>query len=213
MTVLVRCLGDHVEKFREIAVRGALATVLILSSTLGASGEGLLPNAPSKAVSPTCVGTFEPDRFLISTSNDAEKGGKDLVLSPEVGLSHTVRDREKPGMGDNVTHKVHAQAGGRFSLYDRFYLGFATKLPIYNYEAASGQSATGGVLPVGQGRHDYELLRLSPENLTVTGEVGCRIGKDLHLNIYYDQNRYKMPGSVRGAEEDVFGTKVIFRFK
>jgi hypothetical protein len=188
-----------------------IVTVMIMIGADASADESAGANAAAKTAIPACVGTFEPDRFLLSTGS--EHGSDRVVLSPEVGVSHTVREREQPGNIDSITHKVHAQAGGRVSLYGRFYLGFATKLPIYNYEATNGDSAAGLIQKQTQARHDYELLRLSPDNLSMTGEVGYSIGQRLHLNIYYDQNRYNNP-AVRGCkDEDVFGTRMIFRFK
>lgn len=201
-------------KLLQISGQALIVAVMILIVADDVAGESASSIAAEKTAIPAGVGTFEPDRLLLSTSGESAKGEGDLVITPEVGFSHTTRERAQSDNVDNITHKVHAQAGGRLSLYDRFYLGFATKLPIYNYEATRGQSAAGVSPHQARVRHDYELLRLSPDNLAMTGEVGYRIGQKLHLNIYYDQNRYNNPAAVRGGmDEDVFGTRVIFRFK
>lgn len=200
-------------KVLNIVSRLWVAAAIILSCAVAAVGESPSPGVATKAGTGSGISTFEPDRFLISPNGEASNRA-DLVLSPEVGISHTARHREQPGGFDNITHKLHAQAGGRVSLYDRFYLGFATKLPIYNYEAARAESPSGASPQLLAPRHDYELLRLSPDNLTMTGEIGYRIGQRLHLNIYYDQNRYLNPTAAKGSQdEEVFGTRLIYRFK
>jgi hypothetical protein len=156
--------------------------------------------------------SLEPDRFLI-TGGTEQPTDNGVSVVPEVGLSHTVRERESGIASDNILHKVHAQAGGKIGFQDHFYLGFATKLPIYNYEATEKRSP-GGSSPETSGRHDYEILKLSPENLTWTGEAGYNINQSLKLNIFYDRNRFDSPMATGNArDEEVFGTRFEIQFK
>ena len=156
---------------------------------------------------------LEPDRFLTSGGIKV-RSGDNVTLEPEIGVSHVAHQRELGSGYEDITHKVHAQAGGKLKLSDRFYLGFATKLPIYNYGATEGRTPGGSAIPSSPGRHDYEILRLTPNNLTWTGEMGVRLGQRVDLNLYYDQNIFKGPlqPGVK-SEEEVFGTRFILRFK
>jgi len=156
---------------------------------------------------------LEPDKLLTSGGIRVKSGG-DVTLEPEFGVSHVAHHREVGSGYDDITHKVHAQAGGKVNLTDKFYLGFATKLPIYNYEATEGRTPGGAATPSTPGKHDYEIMRLSPENLTWTGELGVHLRQRIDLNLYYDQNILKGPlqPGIK-SEEEVFGTRFIMRFK
>ncbi|GAM10114.1 hypothetical protein OR1_02402 [Geobacter sp. OR-1] len=196
---------------------GPLLTLLMMATLLASPYSAAADDeVTSKSQVPpaTFIRRLEPDRLLTSGGMRV-KPGSDVTVEPEFGVSHTVHQRET-GIGrDDITHKVHAQAGGRIRLSDLFYLGFATKLPIYNYEATEGRTPGGGAAPAtAAARHEYEILKLSPENLTWTGEMGFRLGQQVDLNLYYDQNILKGPYQ-RGTKsgEDVFGTRFIFRFK
>jgi hypothetical protein len=154
---------------------------------------------------------LEPDKLLTS-GGLAVKSGPALTVEPEVGVSHTTHQRELGSGYEDITHKLHAQAGGKLRLSDMFYLGFATKLPIYNYGTTEGRTPGGAATPATPGRH--EILRLSPNNLTWTGELGLRLGRQIDLNLYYDQNVLKgplQPGTK--SDEEVIGTRFILRFK
>jgi hypothetical protein len=156
---------------------------------------------------------LEPDK-LLTTGGVKVQSGDDITVEPEFGVSHTVHERTLGSGLEDKTHKVHAQAGANIKLSDRFFLGFATKLPVYNYGATEKQSIDGTTTSSSPGRHEYEILHLSPNNLTWTGEMGLRLGQFIDLNLYYDQNIIKEPlqPGVK-SEEEVIGTKFIFRFK
>lgn len=156
---------------------------------------------------------LEPDKLLTSGGMKVPSG-TDVTVEPEFGVSHVKHQRELGSGYDDISHRVHALAGGKVKLSDSFYLGFATKLPVYNYGTTEGRSPGGGVTPSAQSRHDYEILRLSPNNLSWTGEVGFRLGQQLDLNLYYDQNILKGP-SRKGlaSDEEVIGTRFILKFK
>ncbi len=156
---------------------------------------------------------LEPDRLLTS-GGIGLKAADEVLIEPKFGISHVVQLRDIGSGYDDIIHRVHAQAGGKLNLFENFYLGIASKLPLYNYEIATGSMPGGTSLHPPTGRHDYELLRLSPNNLTWTGEMGFHIGRKIDLNLYYDQNQLKnpvQPGVT--SEEEVIGTKFILRFK
>lgn len=198
---------------RQLAFMTALGLLLLLagSQTPLAAEYGSLQKG---SVDSTGLGRrLEPDRFLTS-GGIGFKAASDVKLEPKFGLSHVMHQRELGSGYDDVIHRVHAQAGGKVYLFESFYLGIASKLPIYNYEIATERTTGGPALHPATGRHDYELLRLSPNSLTWTGEMGLQLGRKVDLNLYYDQNRLKGPlqPGVTSAEE-VIGTKFIFRFK
>lgn len=159
------------------------------------------------------VRKLEPDRFL-TTGGLKVTPGTDVTMEPEFGVSHVRLERELVSGYDDITHKVHAQAGGKVKLSDNFYLGLATKLPIYNYGSTGGRSPGGVATPSTQSHHEYEILRLSPNSITWTGEAGVRLGQRFDLNLYYDKNLFKGPAQ-KGlvSDEEVIGTRFIFRFK
>jgi len=156
---------------------------------------------------------LEPDRFLTSGGMQV-KSGSDVIVEPEFGVSHVMHQRDAGSGYEDINHIVHAQAGGRVKLSDFFYLGFATKLPLYNYGKIEGDLPGVAATSSSQGRQEYELLRLSPNDLTVTGEVGFHLGQRLDLNLYYDQNLLKGPTQPGvSSQEEVIGSRFILRFE
>jgi hypothetical protein len=142
------------------------------------------------------------------------KSEDNISVEPELGVSHISHQREAGGGLQDITHKVHARAGGKVKLSDRFYLGIATKLPIYNYDTTESHTPGGVATPALQGHHDYEIFKLTPNSLTWTGEIGFQLGQIIDLNLYYDQNVFKTPlqPGIK-SEEEIFGTRFILRFK
>jgi hypothetical protein len=192
--------------------------ILVLQiAVITSSGFSIAADEQSGAHNPESITGFsrrlEPNRFLTSGGIKVKSGGE-VTVEPEFGVSHVVHQREITSGHDNITHKVHAQAGGKLKLSELFYLGFATKLPIYNYGATEGHTPGGSATPSTPGRHDYEILRLSPNNLTWTGEMGLHLGQLIDLNLYYDQNILKGPLQTGvKSDEEVIGTRFILRFK
>lgn len=189
-----------------------LAMTIFLASMPAVAAEE--ENGPlSEAPPTTFIRKLEPNRFLTSGGMKVTSGG-DMAVEPEFGVSHVVHKREVGVSREDTTHKVHAEAGGRVRLSDRFQLGFATKLPLYNYGATEGITPGGSTAPGAAQRHEYEIFRLSPENLTWTGEMRFRLGQSMDLNLYYDQNILRGPyqPGVK-SEEEVFGTRFILRFE
>lgn len=160
----------------------------------------------------TAVRKLEPDKMLTSGGIKGVTEG-DLSVQPEFGVSHTVHQREVAPSHDGITDKIHAQAGGRVKFSDMFYLGFATKIPIYNYGKTEARTP-GGSTTSTSSKHEYEILRMSPNNLKLTGEVGVKLGPLVDINMYYDQNTLTSPTQPgTSSDEQVIGTKFIFRFK
>jgi hypothetical protein len=156
---------------------------------------------------------FERER-LVTSGGLALKPSSDIELIPELGVGHLAKEREAGKGYDDTLHTVHAEAGGRISMYDRFYLGFATKLPVYNYENSQRRSDGVPTSRTTVGRHDYEILRLSPNNVNMSGEMGMRLGSRLDLNLFYDQNTVRSPsGSSGSRDEEMIGTRFIIRFE
>ncbi len=198
---------------RHVAFITAWALILFLADHQNflAAEEGIFPKGSESS---SVLGRrLEPDRLLTSVGIGL-KPASELLIEPKFGISHVMHQSEIGSGYDDVIHRVHAQAGGKVNFFESFYLGIASKLPIYNYEIATGRMPGGPALHPTTGRHDYELLRLSPNSITLTGEMGLQIGQQINLNLYYDQNRLKGPlqPGVTSAEE-VIGTKFIFRFK
>ncbi|KAF0216929.1 MAG: hypothetical protein FD174_3484 [Geobacteraceae bacterium] len=156
---------------------------------------------------------FDPDR-LLTTGGVQYKSGRDVTIEPQFGFGHAAWEREAKSGYDEVIHKVHAQAGGKIDLFQRFYLSAAAKVPVYTYEFASHRIAGTTLSQSGSSRHGYDFLHLPGGNLSWTGEMGVRLGKKVDLNLYYDQSILDVyqGGSGLSRPEDRFGTRIIFRF-
>lgn len=136
----------------------------------------------------------------------------DLVLEPEVGLSHAMREWELTTGYDEITHKIHAQAGGRVDLFGLISLSAAAKLPVYTV-ASSDRWLAGSYSQPGEFRHGYDILD-GPDRLSWTGEMGVHLGA-ADLNIFYDKSHFDdLTGSGGFSRfDETFGTRLIFRFK
>lgn len=136
----------------------------------------------------------------------------DLVFEPEVGLRHGVWERELKTGYDEVTHKIHAQAGGRVDLFGLVSLSAAAKVPVYTV-ASSDRWLAGSYSQPGERRHGYDLFE-RPDRISWTGEMGVHLGP-ADLNLFYDRNRLEdLAGSGELSHfEETFGTRLIFRFK
>ena len=156
---------------------------------------------------------FEPDRLLL-TGGVGFRAGQDVMLTPEFGIGHSTQEFELGKGYENVLHRVHARAGGTLHLSDSFYLSAATKIPIFNYEFTDQRTSGGAPIFTGSSRHDYELFRLPSSPLSWSGEMGVKLGRRLDLNLFYDQNLLKRQFLSGGTQqEEVIGTRFIFRFK
>ena len=136
----------------------------------------------------------------------------DLVFEPEFGLGHAMWEREVKSGFDEITHKIHAQAGGKVDLFGLVSLSAAAKLPVYT-AASSDRWLAGSYSQPGEFRHDYDILR-NADKLSWTGEMGLHLGS-ANINLFYDKSRFDdMIGGSRLSEYDeIFGTRLIFRFR
>ena len=125
-----------------------------------------------------------------------------------MGLGYSSMERDIPGGSEEATHRVHAQAGGRLSLAQKVYLSAAAKLPVYTFEKVG--SFTGQDVATRQG---YDIARTFRNPLTWTGEVGVHLSSRADLTVYYDQG--SVSGLLSGGvqQEDLVGTRIIWRFK
>ncbi len=136
----------------------------------------------------------------------------DLVFEPQFGLGHVMWEREVKSGFDEITHKIHAQAGGQVDLFGFVSLSAAAKLPVYT-AASSDRWLAGSYSQPGEFRHDYDILR-NADKLSWTGEMGLHLGP-ANINLFYDKSRFDdMIGGSRLSEfEETFGTRLIFRFR
>ena len=155
---------------------------------------------------------FDLDRLLTSGGIKYTGAGQ-ITMEPQLGLGYTARELELGSGFEQSIHKVHAQAGGRFNLGGAFFFSAAAKAPVYTYEISDrrfGESASQGTMT----HQTYDFTRFTRlNNLTWTGEIGIRLGRQTELNLYYDQTQFDsfQPGLSRPEER--FGTRFIFRFK
>ena len=136
----------------------------------------------------------------------------DFVFEPEVGLSHAMWERELKNGYDEITHKIHARAGGRVDLFGLLSLSAAAKLPVYTV-ASSDRWLAGSYSQPGEFRHGYDILD-GPDKLSWTGEMGVHLGP-ADLNIFYDKSHLDDLAGSGGFSrfDETFGTRLIFRFK
>lgn len=134
----------------------------------------------------------------------------DLVFEPQVGLGHVMWEREVKSGFDEITHRVHAQAGGKVDLFGLVSLSAAAKLPVYS-AASSDRWLAGSYSQPGEFRHD---ILNGADKLSWTGEMGLHLGP-ANINLFYDKSRFDdMIGGSRLSEfEETFGTRLIFRFR
>lgn len=138
---------------------------------------------------------------------------EDFVFEPEVGLGHAMWEREVKSGYDEITHTIHAQAGGKVDLFSMVSLSAAAKLPVYSV-ASSDRWLAGDYSQPGEFRHDYDILH-SADKLSWKGEMGVRLGASADINLFYDRSHFDEPTGSSGLSrfEETFGTRLIFRFK
>lgn len=156
---------------------------------------------------------FDPDRFL-STGGLKFEAAPSFTLEPQVGVGYEKLDMAIGGGFGEISHKFHAQAGGRLDLPGMLYFSAAAKLPVYTYEMTGRRSGTDFSLQSPADRYDYDLFRSPLRNLSWTGEVGIHLGLMTNLNIFYDQTQFSgfQGGSRFDRMEEKIGTRIIFRF-
>ena len=135
-----------------------------------------------------------------------------VVIEPQLGLGHARREREIRTGYDDVTHTIHARAGGQVHLFRVLSLSASAKLPVYSVES-SDQWIAGSSSQSVVRRYGYEIMRPAG-NLSWTGEMGFNLSGHVDLKVFYDQNRFDMyPRNGETHQEDRFGTRLIFRFR
>jgi hypothetical protein len=156
---------------------------------------------------------FDPARFVTS-GGLKYKAPQLFTLEPQVGVGY---DRFKTDAGSGfaeISHKFHAEGGGRVDFSNLLYLSVAAKIPLYTYETTGDRPFGSVPLHDTTGNGSYDLLTLSPERLSWRGEAGIRLGGGAELNIFFDQTPLGTPlgGSLPERMEERFGTRFIFRF-
>jgi hypothetical protein len=180
-----------------------LAAFSLCATPLFAAGIGTPSLSPPLAT----ARFFDPDRYL-TTGGVRYSAASDLTLEPELGVGYRALERDLPRGAEELTHRVHAQAGWRLSLADTLYLSAAAKLPVYSYQRSG--SYGGQFLESRQGYDLVHSLRGAP---AWTGEVGLHLGGHADLTLYYDQGLVggALPGVAQ--QEDRVGTRIIWRFR
>ncbi|HEY5974738.1 MAG TPA: hypothetical protein VIU41_08360 [Geobacteraceae bacterium] len=185
--------------------------MLLLVGTATAADLG----TPQLSTDPPDRKLFDPDHFL-SAGRATLGSSQSFSLTPEVGLGYFSWGRELQGGVAESLHQVHARAGGRVDLLDVFYLSGAAKLPVYTYDVQDRRLATLSTSQQPQAREQYDLFQSPRSKMSWSSEVGVRLGPQLDLNLFYDQNQlFTLPAGsgTLHQQEERFGTRFIFRFK
>jgi len=179
-----------------------LIALLLCASPLFAAGLG----TPSLSEPIADSAFFDADRFL-TTAGVKYSAADDLVLEPEWGVGYRAMGRETSGGIEELTHRVHAQAGWRLSLAQTLYLSAAAKLPVLTVESAD--RSTGQRLGT---RYGYDFTRPFRTTLSWTGEVGIHLSPRTDLGLYYDQSPVSGWSWEGRQQEERIGTRLIWRF-
>jgi len=186
-------------------MRALLAAQLILllaGTPLWAAGLGTPTLSPPMAVDRF----FDPDRLL--TTGGVKYSADVVTLEPELGVGYRSVEKESSGGVEESSHHVHAQAGGRLSMTDLFYVSAAAKLPVVTIQSAGRYAGQ----ELGT-RQDYDIARSFRNTPAWTGEMGFHLSSHTDLTLYYDQS--PVPGwlSAGPQQEERIGTRLILRFK
>lgn len=157
----------------------------------------------------------ERDYFRIENVLNAEvrlEQNPDVIIEPQLGLGHARREREVRTGYDDVAHTIHARAGGRIQLFRTISLSASAKVPVYTVES-SAKWIAGSSSSSGATRYDYAILH-PVQTLSWAGEMGIHLGGRVDLNLFYDRTRLDIyPAAGESAQENRFGTRLIFRFR
>lgn len=176
-----------------------LVLLPLLSVAYANAVDAVAPNL----VEPVQKGTFfEPDRLIYKS----DKPSSEQLLEPLFSVSKEAREGERGVGGQQTTHRLHGEAGGKINLFgDASFSAFA-KIPVYSYEV-SGNSRNIGNSTSG------EFLR-NNGRLSWRSEFGLPIGEGINLNLFYDNStigKVDRPGIEE--REEKFGTRFIIKFK
>ena len=179
-----------------------IVLLLVAAARAGAADLG----APNLSAPMATSRIFDPERFL-TTGGVKFEATRELTLEPELGVGYRSMERDQPG-GVIDSHAVHAQAGGRLSLAQTLYLSAAAKLPVYTFESAGRY--TGQDMATRQG---YDFARPAKNIVNWTGEFGIHLSSKTDLTLYYDQSPVSGWMSGGPQQEELIGTRLIWRFK
>ena len=190
-----------------------LATALLLLAVASARAYDL--GVPQLRASPEALRLFERDRLLTTGGVKYAPSGE-VALEPEVGLGHQVQERSVSLGRDAISHRFHAQAGGKVTFMELISFSAAAKLPLYTAGKSGPRFGGGDELQGPTSYQSYDLFKSPGSNLSWTSEIGVRLGRQVDLNLFYDQSRpdagLAAPGALRQREES-FGTRINIRFK
>lgn len=191
--------------------RSLAAATLIIGVMSAAAVSAADLGAPT--LSPPLAGRDYLDTGQLLKAGMRLEGDPDVIIEPHLGLGHAKREWGVRTGFDNVTHSIHARAGGEIQLFRLVSLSASAKLPVYSVESSDPLIA-GTASPSGSRRYGYEILR-PVDKVSWVGEMGLRLGDRLDLSVFYDRNRFDLfPGAGENfRQEDRFGTRLIFRFR
>lgn len=176
---------------------------LVLLPLLAAANADAADNVAPNLTEPVQQGTFfEPDRLRYKS----DKPASEHLLEPLFSVSKEAREEDRGVGGQQTTHRLHGEAGGKINLFgDASFSAFA-KIPVYSY-GVSGNSRNIGNSTSG------EFLR-NNGRLSWRSELGLPIGGGVNLNLFYDNStigKVDKPGLEE--REEKFGTRFIIKFK
>lgn len=173
--------------------------LLFVSAAQVIAADSVVPNLAE----PVQKGTFfEPDRLRYKS----DKSSSDQMLEPLFSVSKEAREEGKGVGGQQTTHRLHGEAGGKINLFGDASISAFAKIPVYSYEV-SGNNRNIGNSTSG------EFLR-NNGRLSWRSELGLPIGDGINLNLFYDNSttgKVDKPGVEE--REEKFGTRFIFKFK
>lgn len=185
------------------AILTAMMAVVLYATPLFAAGL----DTPSLSAPLALTRFFDPDSLLVTNGGVRFSAADDLTLEPKWGVGYRAVEMYVPG-GVKESSQLQAQAGWRLSLAKAFYLSAAAKLTVLTYESASRH--TGQELGA---RYDYDFVRAFRNPLSWTGEIGVRLSRWADLNLFYDKNPISGWLSEQSRQEELIGTRIIYRFR
>lgn len=178
----------------------SLALILAVGAVTGTQAE------PLGLKTPQLSAPLQQEKFFDMERLTAKGGSKDLET--QLGLSYAAREVAGNEAAGQATHRLFGEAGGKVELLKNVSLSAVARLPLYVYEARSGEAS------LSQGKITIDAVRKPGSNLSWRSELGVNLGLGVDLNLFYDRS---MLGSMDrpGMEErdEKFGTRFIIRFK
>lgn len=176
---------------------------LVLLFFISVADVNAADTAAPNLVEPVQKGTFfEPDRLRYKS----DKPSQEQLVEPLFSVSKEAREEDRGVGGQQTTHRLHGEAGGKVNLFGDASISAFAKIPVYSYEV-SGNSRNIGNSTSG------EFLR-NNGRLSWRSELGLPIGDGINLNLFYDNStigKVDRPGIEE--REEKFGTRFIIKFK